>query len=67
MARTRFTRRTLLKTAAPAAAVVGFPLPLRAQAKIFKVGVIHPVTGPLAEPGQACRARADGPAAARAT
>jgi len=55
MASTRFTRRTLLKTAAAGAAVVGFPLPLRAQAKTFKIGVIHPVTGPLAEPGQACR------------
>ncbi|HBH03013.1 MAG: hypothetical protein A2W08_05635 [Candidatus Rokubacteria bacterium RBG_16_73_20] len=55
MASTRVTRRTLLKTAAAGAAVVGFPLPLRAQAKTFKIGVIHPVTGPLAEPGQACR------------
>src|SRR5206468_7858520 len=30
-------------------------LPLRAQPKTFKIGAIHPVTGPLAEPGQACR------------
>jgi len=49
------TRRTFLRTAATGAAVVGVPLPLRAQAKTFKVGVVHPVTGPLAEPGQACR------------
>src|SRR5574341_1217919 len=55
MASTRVTRRTLLKTAAAGAAVVGFPLPLRAQPKTVKVGVIHTVTGPLAEPGQACR------------
>jgi branched-chain amino acid transport system substrate-binding protein len=48
----RVTRRTFL---AATAAVAGFPLPLRAQAKTFKIGVIHPVTGPLAEPGQACR------------
>jgi len=51
----RLTRRKLLKTAAAGAAVVGFPLPLRAQPKTFKIGAIHPVTGPLAEPGQACR------------
>src|SRR3990172_4497371 len=51
----RLTRRKLLKTAAAGAAVVGFPLPLRAQPKAFKIGVIHTVTGPLAEPGQACR------------
>ncbi len=52
---TRFTRRTFLTAAAAGAAVAGFPLPLRAQAKTFKIGAIHPVTGPLAEPGQACR------------
>ena len=51
----RLTRRKLLRTTAAGAAVVGFPLPLRAQPKTFKIGVIHPVTGPLAEPGQACR------------
>jgi branched-chain amino acid transport system substrate-binding protein len=51
----RVTRRTFLRTAAVGATVVGFPLPLRAQAKTFKVGVVHPITGPLAEPGQACR------------
>src|SRR5262249_62238270 len=51
----RPTRRTFLTTTAASAAVLGFPLPLRAQAKTFKIGAIHPVTGPLAEPGQACR------------
>jgi branched-chain amino acid transport system substrate-binding protein len=40
---------------AAGAAVLGFPLPLRAQPKAIKVGIIHTVTGPLAEPGQACR------------
>ena len=49
------SRRTFLRAAATGAAVAGFPLPVRAQAKTFKVGVVHPVTGPLAEPGQACR------------
>jgi len=51
----RVPRRTFLKGAAAGAAVLGFPLPLRAQAPPFKVGVVHPMTGPLAEPGQACR------------
>ena len=49
------TRRTFLRTAATSAALVVSPPPLRAQPKTFKIGVIHPVTGPLAEPGQACR------------
>ncbi len=56
-AETRVHRRTLLRAAGTAAgaAVLGFPAVLRAQASTFKVGVVHPVTGPLAEPGQACR------------
>src|SRR5216684_3283341 len=51
-------RRTFLKTAGAAAgatALAGFPEVLRAQTPAFKVGVVHPVTGPIAEPGQACR------------
>jgi branched-chain amino acid transport system substrate-binding protein len=50
-------RRTFLRTAGTAAgaAALGFPAVLRAQATTFKVGVVHPITGPLAEPGQACR------------
>jgi branched-chain amino acid transport system substrate-binding protein len=57
MTRHRVTRRTFLGTAAAGAGVaaLGFPLPLRAQAKTIKVGIIHTVTGSLAEPGQACR------------
>ena len=51
----RPSRRVFLKTTTAAALVAGFPLPLRAQAPTFKIGVVHPVTGPLAEPGQACR------------
>src|SRR5215471_15248580 len=53
-------RRTFVKGAAVAAGVsaLGFPAVLRAQTPTVKVGVIHPVTGPLAEPGQACRAGA---------
>ena len=49
------TRRSFLKTAVAGAAVVGAPRPARAQVKTFKIGAVHPVTGPLAEPGQACR------------
>jgi branched-chain amino acid transport system substrate-binding protein len=51
-------RRSFLKTAGAAAgatALAGFPAVLRAQAPAFKIGVVHPVTGPLAEPGQASR------------
>lgn len=50
-------RRTFLKGAgvATGAAVLGFPAVLRAQAPTVKIGVIHTITGPLAEPGQACR------------
>src|SRR5689334_24282244 len=58
----RVSRRTFLEAAGlgaagatAGAAALGFPAVLRAQAKTFKVGVVHPVTGPLAEPGQACR------------
>ena len=48
-------RRTFLKSTVAGAAVAGFPLPLRAQPKTIKIAAIHCVTGPLAEPGQACR------------
>jgi branched-chain amino acid transport system substrate-binding protein len=52
---TRLTRRTFLATTVAGVAVAGAPLPLRAQPKTFRIGAVHPVTGPLAEPGQACR------------
>jgi len=52
---TRLDRRTFLRTTIAGAAVAGVPLPLGAQPKTFKIGAVHPVTGPLAEPGQACR------------
>jgi len=51
-------RRTFLKTAgavAGTAVAAGFPAVLRAQAPTVKIGTLHCVTGPLAEPGQACR------------
>src|SRR5262245_19822494 len=49
-------RRSFLRGgAAVGVAVTCWPAVLRAQAATYKIGVIHPVTGPLAEPGQACR------------
>jgi branched-chain amino acid transport system substrate-binding protein len=51
----RLTRRTFLRATAAAAAAAGVPSLARAQAKTVKIGTIHTVTGPLAEPGQACR------------
>ena len=41
--------------AGAATVTFGVPRLLRAQAPSVKIGVIHTVTGPLAEPGQACR------------
>ena len=51
------SRRRFLEAAGAAAAVAvaGFPALLRAQPKAIKIGAIHPVTGGLAEIGQACR------------
>ena len=50
-------RRSFVTGAGAAAGLssLGFPAVLRAQAPPVKLGVIHTVTGPLAEPGQACR------------
>src|SRR5438445_12644664 len=55
MALTRLSRRMFLNTTATGAALGFAPRALRAQPATFKLVVIHPVTGPLAEPGQACR------------
>ncbi len=51
------SRRRFLEAAGAAAAVAaaGIPAVLRAQPKAIKIGAIHPVTGGLAEIGQACR------------
>ena len=53
----RIHRRTFLGAAGVAAGVatLGAPRLGRAQGPVFKIGVVHPITGPLAEPGQACR------------
>jgi branched-chain amino acid transport system substrate-binding protein len=55
MVRTPSSRRAFLRAGIAAAAVGALPRPLRAQARTFKIGAIHPVTGPIAEPGQASR------------
>ena len=52
----RATRRSFLRLAALAS--VTLPRPLHAQARTVKVGAVFPVTGPLAEVGQDCRAGA---------
>jgi branched-chain amino acid transport system substrate-binding protein len=50
-----FGRRRFLEGAAAGAVALGFPAILRAQPKEIKIGAVHPVTGGLAEIGQACR------------
>ena len=50
----RLSRRGFLATMA-AAAVVGIVGRARAQPRPIRVGALHPVTGPLAEVGLACR------------
>jgi len=49
------SRRKFLGAALGAAAMAAAPSSLRAQTKSFKLGIVHPVTGTLTEPGQACR------------
>src|SRR5688572_3509108 len=51
----RLSRRTFVKTTVAGAAVAALPRPLRAQPPAIRIVAIHCVTGPLAEPGQACR------------
>jgi branched-chain amino acid transport system substrate-binding protein len=52
---TRVTRRVFLTTALGGAGVAACPLPLRAQPRTIKVGMVSPVTGAMAEVGQDCR------------
>ncbi len=53
----RLPRRSFLTAggAAAGAVMLGFPAVLRSQPKTIKIGAVHPVTGGLAEIGQACR------------
>src|SRR5690606_32444861 len=53
-------RREILKSgaagvAAAGAAALGVPVAALAQPRPVKIGVLHPVTGPLAFSGQQCR------------
>src|SRR5690242_6347645 len=50
------SRRTFLRQSTAAAALVAAPWVARAaNGKSIKVGVLHPVTGALADSGQQCR------------
>ena len=51
----RVTRREALSGAVAGLAVAALPTALRAQPRAVRVGAIHPVSGPLAEVGIACR------------
>ena len=51
----RVSRRRFLHLAGAMAGAAAFPLPLRAQAKTIKVGVVSPITGAMAEVGGDCR------------
>ena len=55
MARTRVTRRGFVGGLAAAAGIVGVPTLLRAQLKTVKIGMVSPVTGPMADVGQDSR------------
>lgn len=55
MARTRVTRRGFVGGLAAAAGIVGVPTLLRAQPKAVKIGMVSPVTGPMADVGQDSR------------
>src|SRR6202795_3463294 len=52
----RVNRRTFLRGAAAAAAGLGaFPAVLRAQPRTIKIGMVEPVSGPMADVGQDSR------------
>ena len=53
----KIARRDVLKAsgAVAAGAALGVPLSALAQPKPVRIGVLHPVTGPLAYYGQQCR------------
>jgi branched-chain amino acid transport system substrate-binding protein len=56
MARTRVTRRRFLGgLAAASVGVAGVPTLLRAEPKTVKIGMVSPVTGPMADVGQDSR------------
>jgi branched-chain amino acid transport system substrate-binding protein len=51
----RSSRRAFLRAALGGAAVAAAPMSTSAQTRSVKLGIVHPVTGALAEPAQACR------------
>jgi len=53
--RRTFIKRSAALSAAAAAGTLGFPAIVRGQSGPIKVGILHPVTGPLAYSGQLCR------------
>ena len=55
MSVSRTSRRAFLRATLGGAAAAAVPSSLSAQTKSFKLGIVHPVTGSLTEPGQACR------------
>jgi branched-chain amino acid transport system substrate-binding protein len=55
MSVSKTSRRAFLRAALGAAAVAAAPSSPSAQTRSFKLGIVHPVTGLLTEPGQACR------------
>ncbi len=56
MAKTRVTRRAFLGgLAAASVGIAGAPTRLRAQPKTVKIGMVSPVTGPMADVGQDSR------------
>src|SRR5712691_2157401 len=49
------SRRAFLRATLGGVVVAAAPSSLSAQTKSFKLGIVHPMTGLLTEPGQACR------------
>jgi len=53
--RRKFLQQSAALSAGAAAGTLGFPAIVRGQSGPLKVGILHPVTGPLAYSGQLCR------------
>ena len=53
--RRKFIKHTAALSAAAATGTLGFPAIVRGQSGPLKIGILHPVTGPLAYSGQQCR------------
>lgn len=53
--RRKFIQQSAALSTAAAAGALGFPAIVRGQSGPLKIGILHPVTGPLAYSGQLCR------------